>query len=716
MAFQLLALVSIIFGPIGFTEASNEPSKTPWELEEITTADQLKYSLFITGKWLTAEKFYYATNSSDLELYNVRTQKTKVLLSREELGKYYKSEPIIDLSADEKELFISSSYPSNYTLLNIEGASAKVLYSNITSYSQENRLIFTSNRTLCLRLENVNLKCLTPPESTEFVNHIPSPDGTKVAVTIQDESRVKFHKLLLYGDIDGFSNQYVKEKDIKYAKIGAEKGTQYLQIYDLRNPALEQVSVKAPEDIVGPDSYLDRYLWLNHTHLLVIWLNRRQNVSTFQVCATSGVCQEVKRLQELNGWVEGVNSYDHGTNIEVVNSGRNCIFLYWIDDWYQIWNMDLETGKNIWQSRGNFTVLKIYGYDEKNDKIYYQATRPNDPAVAHIFSNDECLTCELRDEEGTVCEHADASFNDDFSLFAAFCRGPSVPYSIILETNARRVLRVIEKFSDIRLQVANKLQPISKYMNVTLADGSSGYAKLQLPPNFSETKKYPLLVYVYGGPHTTVVSKQFKIEFQHYMTTKHNVIWAYIDGRGTPNKGRSLQFSVNNHLGDFEVQDQLHVTHWFQENLPYVDSKRTGIWGHSYGGYMVIKILQADDKGVFQCGAAGAPVTTWTLYKNWYGERYMGLLDTVEQLRDFNRSSTLNDIENLRSHQLLLMHGTADDNVPIEHTHVLAKKLQDANILFDEMIFVDADHHFSYIYSFKLMERFFTRCLKLSEL
>lgn len=110
------------------------------------------------------------------------------------------------------------------------------------------------------------------------------------------------------------------------------------------------------------------------------------------------------------------------------------------------------------------------------------------------------------------------------------------------------------------------------------------------------------------------ITKSFTVGYEAFVTTKRDVIYAYIDGRGTGNKGKDLLFSVNNDLGDHEVEDQLYVTKWMQDFLGYIDRDRTGIWGWSYGGYMTAKTIEKDNDRIFQCGVSVAPVTSWIYY------------------------------------------------------------------------------------------------------
>lgn len=311
-----------------------------------------------------------------------------------------------------------------------------------------------------------------------------------------------------------------------------------------------------------------------------------------------------------------------------------------------------------------------------------------DPSIYHVFSNDECLTCDMKDVDGVVCKSASAAFSKGFSHYSLTCSGPNPSYTKVMETKTNTVVKEWEMNTEFRTMLSQKLRPDIRFMNVTLRDGSIGFAKLLLPPNLDVTKKYPMIVYVYGGPNSVRVTNSFTVGFEGYMTTNREVIYAQIDGRGTGNKGKDLLFTVNNHLGEFEVEDQIAVTKYLQNSLSYVDRERTGIWGWSYGGYMTARTLAHDNDRVFQCGVSVAPVTSWLYYDTIYTERYMGLPTDSDNLQKYKDTSVLEEIDNFRNHDFMLIHGSGDDNVHFQQSLMLAKVLQANDILFEEMVSV----------------------------
>lgn len=189
-----------------------------------------------------------------------------------------------------------------------------------------------------------------------------SPDGSKLAVGFFDDTKVETFKYFIYGDSDDSYSQYPHEEQLKYPKTGTPNPIVYLRVYDLSNDDPIMKRIDAPVDIVSSDHILQNVVWSNASHLLITWMNRRQNIASLQRCSHEGACAQVTRIEEPQGWVQA-------STPKCLSSGENCIFPYFIGNWYQVWNLDLQTGENIWKSRGNFTVLNVYGYDEANDKL-----------------------------------------------------------------------------------------------------------------------------------------------------------------------------------------------------------------------------------------------------------------------------------------------------------------------------------------------------------
>ncbi|XP_012158257.1 venom dipeptidyl peptidase 4 [Ceratitis capitata] len=719
--------------------ARDAAAKVPWELSEALSASGRLRGF--NGSWINDDEIAYRATDGYLYKYNVPTLNRSLILPPA-IFEVYPSDLTITFSPDNTKLLIRydveqlfrHSVIAKYSLLDIDTRDeTKVHNGEKLQYCgwspSKNRLAYIYENNVHVHYENDEELQLTSDGVTGVIyNGIPdwvyeeevlssgsamwwSKDGTHLISGYFNDVDVKTFKYQVYED--SYINnslleyQYPQELDLKYPKVGTPNPVVGLRLFNVDTKQLDPVNITAPVEIVTADHIIQNVVWIDSSRFLLVWLNRRQNLATLQECTLEGVCREVTRLQESDGWIMMSTPKCESTY---------CTFTYWIDDWLQVWRLDLATGKNLWETRGNFTVLNVYHYDETADELYYQATLRDQPFQSHVFRNNDCLSCKLRDSEDNICRSAGASFSTNYTYYVLNCNGPGPAIIRVFETKTDREVAVWENNHIFREYFANKLFPNNTYINVTLADGSFAAVKLQFPPNLDETKKYPMIVNVYGGPNSVRVTSAFSTGYNLFVTTNREVIYALIDGRGTGNKGKKLLFSVNNNLGDLEPQDQIFVAKYLQTLYPFIDAERVGIWGWSYGGYMTIKTLEYDANNVFQCGVSVAPVTSWLYYDTIYTERYMGLPTEEDNLAGYLKSSVFHkEIDTFNIHDLLLIHGTGDDNVHYQNSLLFAKSLQAANILFEEMAYTDENHSIgSFLpHVYNTIDNFFISCLNL---
>ncbi|XP_055852602.1 venom dipeptidyl peptidase 4 [Episyrphus balteatus] len=721
---------------LGATIVKKDPNKEPWGLMEAMSATKMLRGF--NGTWITDNELYYTAADRSIHTYNAANQTDQVFAHDDFFQKYLDGTFTLSPENDkilvrfELEQVFRHSYIAKYDVYDTETKiishvhEGKKLQHCVWS-PKKARLSFVYENNVYVRFENdVEAQITTEGITGEIYNGVPdwvyeeevlssasamwwSPDGNMLAIGFFNDTEVQTFKYTLYGD-----NQYPQEMDLKYPKAGTPNPVVAVKVFDFSNSKFDAPSIiEAPTKIVSKDHILQNVEWSGNNETLITWLNRRQNVASIQLCSTQGKCKEITRIEEPKGWIS------IGKPLCLKN-GRNCLFTYWIGNWYQIWNLDLETGKNIWESRGDFTVTALYGYDEVNKNIYYQATLPGDPSQHHVFRDDKCLSCEIIDEDGDKCRQASASFSKGYTYYALVCSGPNPAYANLYDTKTNTKIITWQDNSEFRKMLEGKLRPQVKFLNVTLGDGFTGYAKLYLPPGLNWdrpilNKKHPMIVNVYGGPNSVRVTNSFTVGLEGYMTTNKDVVYAIIDGRGTGNKGKDLLFSVNNNLGEHEVEDQIAVAEYLQKNLKFVSNNRTAMWGWSYGGYMTAKTIEADDNNVFQCGISVAPVTSWIYYDTIYTERFMGLPTENDNLRNYKLSDAFEHLDNFRTHEFLLIHGSGDDNVHYQQGLMLAKVLQHNDILFSQMTYPDEDHSIGNYspHLYHTIDTFFTNCLDL---
>lgn len=227
-----------------------------------------------------------------------------------------------------------------------------------------------------------------------------------------------------------------------------------------------------------------------------------------------------------------------------------------------------------------------------------------------------------------------------------------------------------------------------------------------LPPNFDDSgrTKYPVLFWVYGGPGSQQVSMKFQRDWHFYLASSLKYIVVLVDGRGTGFKGRSMRNPVKGDLGYWEAQDQINAARiWAAKS--YVDRKRIGIWGWSYGGFMSSKVIE-NNAGIHTLAMAVAPVTSWLLYDSIYTERYMG---TPQANPDGYVNASISTVEGFKHADFLLAHGSGDDNVHFSNSAHLLDMFTRAQVQnFRFRMFTDSDHSISRRGAYRELYQFMT--------
>jgi dipeptidyl-peptidase 4 len=221
-------------------------------------------------------------------------------------------------------------------------------------------------------------------------------------------------------------------------------------------------------------------------------------------------------------------------------------------------------------------------------------------------------------------------------------------------------------------------------------DGTDLYTRMITPPNFDKNKKYPVVVYVYGGPHLQLVTNSWlggANLWMQLMAQKGYIVFT-LDPRGTSGRGLEFEQETFRQLGTVEIADQLRGVEYLK-SLPYVDADRMGIHGWSFGGFMTTSMmLKSPD--TFKVGVAGGPVIDWNYYEIMYTERYM---DSPEQNPEgYKNANLLNYVKNLKG-KLLMIHGTVDDVVVWQHSLAFIKKAVDEGILLDYFVYPGHPHN-----------------------
>lgn len=468
-------------------------------------------------------------------------------------------------------------------------------------------------------------------------------------------------------------------ENIKYPMADGTNPVVSLGIYNLTKNEVIWLKLDGEKDQYltsitwGPD---EKYIYVGH-------LNRDQNhLRLVQYDANSG--EKVKMLFEEKDeqYVEPQHQ------LQFLNKETNkFVWLSQRDGWLHayLYNTNGEMLKQL--TKGNWLITDFLGFDSKLENLYVVGTKDS-PLERHLykidFKNSEKIK-KLTTKIGThkIKKHASMRyFIDDFSSI-------TTPKEISILTEKGEVYGIIHKSNN---PIENYSVGEIKLFSIKADDDSTDlYCRIIYPPNFDESKKYPVIVYVYGGPHAQLVTNSWgygRYAFWfNYMAQQGYVVFT-VDNRGSANRGLEFEQAVHRTLGTEEVQDQMSGVKYLY-SLPFVDKARIGVYGWSYGGFMATSLMTRTNDA-FKVGVAGGAVIDWKYYEVMYTERYM---DTPQQNPDgYENSSLLNHIKNLNG-KLLEVHGTVDPTVVWQHTLQLTKKAADLNIPLDYYPYPGHPHH-----------------------
>ena len=337
-------------------------------------------------------------------------------------------------------------------------------------------------------------------------------------------------------------------------------------------------------------------------------------------------------------------------------SGYRHLYLY-----------DLE-GKQLAQiTKGEWEVSAVDAVDEAKGLVYFTGTAKS-PLERHLYrvSLDGSAISRITIHNGT---HA-VKMAPDVSAFVDTYSDVVTPPRQDVARADGSLLRVINENKVAELADYHLSAP--QFLSVKAHDGMALNAVMIKPPDFDESKKYPVLVFTYGGPHAQVVLNAWggnTALWNHSMAQKGYIIFS-LDNRGSAGRGHLFEEPIHYNLGAVELADQREGVAYLK-SLPFVDGERIGIWGWSYGGTMTLNAMFSAG-GQFKAGFAGGPVTDWHFYDSIYTERYLGLLPQNEN--GYRASSPIDRAENLKG-KLLIAHGTGDDNVHFANTLSLINEL-----------------------------------------
>ncbi|XP_064166741.1 dipeptidyl peptidase 4-like isoform X1 [Anguilla rostrata] len=534
-----------------------------------------------------------------------------------------------------------------------------------------------------------------------------SPSGTYLAYGEFNDTLVQTIDYSWYGE-----GQYPKTVEIPYPKAGSTNPVAKLFVVDTANPSrITQVVV--PDSVGASDHYLSSVTWVTDERIAVQWQRRRQNSVVLQIYDLDGNhWNETTSYEETSktGWV------GHYAPLHPFFAEDNISFYKVMSDsngYKHIHYVTSGVAKPI--TSGEWEVIYISKLTK--DAIYYVSNEYRWPGKRNLYkigiadggrhSAPLCLTCDLRADR---CQYSSAYFSTRASYYRMDCYGPGLPlYTLRDNRDSGSEIRVLQDNKDLE-QILNEFHMPTMRRGTMKIGGFDLWYQMTLPPQFDESKKYPLLIDVYAGPCSQRVDFRFRLNWATYLASTENIIVASVDGRGTGYQGDKIMHAIYQRLGTYEVEDQISAVRKFID-MGFVDKERIAIWGWSYGGYVTSMALGAGT-GLFKCGIAVAPVAKWEYYDSFYTERYMNR--PTENAESYRNSTVTRRAKNFKSVDYLLVHGTADDNVHFQQAAQISKALVNQEVDFEAMWYTDKDHGLrgsAFHHVFIHMSHFLKKCL-----
>ena len=528
-----------------------------------------------------------------------------------------------------------------------------------------------------------------------------SPDGRSIAYWQLNADSVKDFNL-----INNTDSLYSRVIPIQYPKAGEANSAARVGVVSASGGATRWIDV--PGD--PRNHYIARMDWAaGSNEVLLQRLNRLQNTNeVFLADAKTGAARTILTERDST-WVDLVD------DLAWLNGGKSFLWPSERDGWNHVYVVSRNGKSSRLITRGDFDVTKVLGADERSGWLYYIAS-PDNPAQRYLFRSrldgkGGAERLSPRNEPGTHSFEPAPGYRYALETYSSFGNPPVIR---LVRLPGNEIIRTLVDNAALRRRVGVLQRGKAEFFSIKADDGSQMPAYLLKPVNFDSTRKYPLLFHVYGGPgNSTVTDSWGGYYLLHQMLAQRGYLVASVDNHGTPAPlGRRWRKAVYGQLGVVESRDQAAAARSLAQR-PYVDAARVGIWGWSYGGFMSLNVLFRYPE-IYRTAAVVSPVTHWALYDNVYTERYNGL--PQQNQAGYDRGSPLTFVKGFRGN-LLLVHGSGDDNVHYQNTEMLINALVAANKPFTMMEYPNRTHCIcqgrnTQLHLFELITRYLDQNLK----
>lgn len=618
------------------------------------------------------------------------------------------------LSPDEKLILIQTetkpiyrhSFTAVYYIYNVKNNTLEPLSNNgpqqVPLFSPDgNQIAFVRNNNIFLvklLFGNSESQVTKDGEYNKVLNGIPdwvyeeefsfnrafdfSADSKMIAYIRFDESQVPMFSFPWYKGMAPAKEDYATypgKYEYKYPKAGETNSTVTVHTYDIKSHVTRQMNLP-----LDKDGYIPRIKFTSDPEKLAIMtLNRHQNRFDLYLANPRSATCKVAIRDEAEQYIKeqeygSIAFYPNHIVLMSERDGYNHLYLYTI------------AGNLVRQiTKGNFEVTDFLGYDEANGTTYY-ASNEGSPLRTAIYKIDsKGKKTKLSTKEGTN----NALFSKNFAYFINTYSSKDTPTEITLNDSKGRELVTLLDNKQLKSQLTHLNMPTKEFFTFKTSQGVELNGWMMKPANFDPNKKYPVIMHQYSGPGSQQVLDKWGIGsfgdggmFEAYMCDK-GYIMVCVDGRGTGGRGAAFEKCTYLFLGVKESEDQVETARYLG-TLPYVDGSRIGIWGWSFGGYNTLMSM-SDGSGAFKAGVAIAAPSDWRFYDTVYTERFMR---TPKENGDgYNAGSAISRASKLQG-KLLLIHGTADDNVHYQNAAEYSEALVQANKQFDMQVYTNRNH------------------------
>ena len=567
-------------------------------------------------------------------------------------------------------------------------------------FSADNRqLAYVSNFNLYTEdYETGNIKRLTQSKSKSIINGTFdwvyeeefgcrdgfrwSPNGQMIAYWQLDASSIGTHYM-----INNTDSIYAELIPIQYPKVGEDPSSCRVGIINVDRETTQWIDV--PGSAV--QNYIPRMQWIRDDLLLIQQINRKQNHLIYW--NYNPKTKELTKVYEEreDTWVDidypDVSSSSWGMYDLSLIEGVWVTRMTETDGWRHVYKINLETGDKVLLTPDNSDVATVYGND--GTFVYYSAS-PNNSTQRYLWKvnlNGDGVSRRVTPRKYPGINTYDVSPNGQFA-FHSHTNAQTARSTHLIRTDGHELIRTFVSNTAYANKVAQLALGDVRFFEVTTEDGITIDGRMVLPPDFDESKKYPVLFHVYGEPWGQVAQDSWIGLWDRYVAQQGYVI-IDMDNRGTPClKGSEWRKSIYRQIGRINANDQAAAARAALAKFEFIDRERTAVWGWSGGGSMTLNLMFRFPD-LYTTGISVAPVGNQLLYDNIYQERYMGL--PQENREDFLAGSPVTYANQLEGN-LLLVHGTADDNVHYQNAEVIINELIKHNRPFDMMSYPNRSH------------------------